>query len=195
MLSRFTRAPKIESGFTVTFGNALRIALGIVWAHKLRSILTIFGIIVGITAVVLIGATLDTVRLQAVRSTAQTIGADTFIISRVATVGNLSRKELSDKLRKNPEIYRREAEQLAAKIKDFALAAPTLDEIADVKRGNRTFLAASITGSASSIQAIRNIGLSSGRFFTEAENRHSSSVAVIGQDLVEELCPTSDPVG
>ena len=176
-------------------GNSLGIALRTLWEHKLRSILTVLGIVIGIAAVVLIGATLGVVRDLAAESTARTIGADTFIIAQVASVGNLSRKELSDKLRKNPEIYRREAEVLAARVNAGTLLAPGLEEIADVKAGNNTFLAASIAGATENIQAIRNIALSGGRFFTETENRRSLRVAVIGQDLVKELFPSTDPIG
>ena len=43
-------------------GNSLGIALRTLWAHKLRSILTVLGIVIGIAAVVLIGATLEVVR-------------------------------------------------------------------------------------------------------------------------------------
>jgi putative ABC transport system permease protein len=175
--------------------NAFLIAAGTLWGHKLRSVLTVFGIVIGITAVVLIGTTLGALRETAARSTAQTIGADTFIIAQVASVGNLSRKKLSEKLRKNPKIYRREAEALAARISDVAIAAPTLEETADVKRGNKTFLAAGITGSTANLQAIRNINLSSGRFFTEAENRRSMRLAVVGQAVVDEISPASDPIG
>ena len=187
--------PRRNSSGPLRCLNSLRIAASTLWSHKLRSILTVFGIVVGIAAVVLIGATLKAVRETALKSTAQTIGADTFLISRVASVGNLSRKELSDKLRKNPEIYRREAEAFASRVRDIALAAPTLEEIADVKAGNTTFLAASITGSTADIQPIRNIQLSNGRFFTEAENHRSLRLAVIGQDLVDELSPSTDPIG
>jgi putative ABC transport system permease protein len=179
----------------VTVGNSFGIAGKTLWAHKLRSILTIFGIVIGIAAVVLIGATLGVVREMAVKSTAQTIGADTFIIAQVASVGNLSRKELSNKLRKNPEIYRREAERLAARVTEDALTAPVLDAIADVKAGNKLFKAASVSGSTENIQMIRNIKLSSGRFFTAAEARRSARVVIIGQDVVNEISPSSDPLG
>jgi putative ABC transport system permease protein len=179
----------------MTMLSSLRMAADTLWSHKLRSALTIFGIVIGIAAVVLIGATLEAVRETAVRSTAQTIGADTFILSRVASVGNLSRKELSEKLRKNPEIYRHEAEAFAERVRATAFAAPTMEEFADAKAGNQIFLAASITGSTAAIQSIRNIRLGSGRFFTEAENHRSLKLAVIGQDLVDELSPSSDPIG
>jgi putative ABC transport system permease protein len=176
-------------------GNALRIAVDTLWSHKLRSALTVFGIVIGVAAVVLVGATLGAVRDIAVKTTAQSFGANTFIISQVASVGNLSRKELSDKLRKNPEIYRQEAEKLGQRIGDSTLLAPALQSVADVKAGNRTFLAAAVSGSMAVIQEIRDIKLSSGRFFTDEENRRAQGVAVIGQDLADELFPALEPLG
>jgi putative ABC transport system permease protein len=177
-----------------TIRISLNIATSTLWAHKLRSLLTIFGIVTGIAAVVLIGGTLDVIRMIAAKSTAQTIGADTFIISQVASIGDLSRKDLERKLRINPEIYRREAESFALSSKEVARTAPGLSETADVKAGNKLFLAASITGSTPEIQVIRNIEISAGRFFTETENRRSNPVAIIGQDLVNELFPSVDPI-
>jgi putative ABC transport system permease protein len=178
----------------VALTNALFIALDTLWAHKLRSALTVFGIVIGIAAVVLVGATLGIIGDIAVRTTAQTFGANTFIVSRIASVGDLTRKELSNKLRKNPEIYRREAEAFAGRLGGAATVVPALQAIADVKAGNRKFLAASITGSTAGIQEIRDIRLSTGRFFTDEENRRSQGVVVIGQDLADELFPSTDPL-
>jgi putative ABC transport system permease protein len=181
--------------FWAAIRSALEIAAGTLWTHKLRTSLTLFGIVVGIAAVVLVGATLGVVREQAVKTTSQTFGANSFIVSQVASSGNLSRKELSDKLRKNPEIYRREAEWIASRINEEAIAAPVLSEVSDVRAGNRLFLAASISGSTSPLHTIRDIRMSSGRFFSETENRRSLGVAVIGQNLVAELFPSVDPIG
>jgi ABC-type antimicrobial peptide transport system permease subunit len=72
------------------------------WAHKLRSALTVFGIVIGFAAVVLVGAALQALRNYAVLTTAQAFGVNTFLISRVASVGTLSRKELAGKTRINP---------------------------------------------------------------------------------------------
>lgn len=163
--------------------------------HKLRSALTLLGIIIGIAAVVLVGATLGVVRETVVQSTARTFGTDNFLIAQVGSVGNLNRKALSEKIRKNPEIYRREAERLAKRLEPYARTAPVLQNFSDVKAGKRIFLTAQITGSNSTIQTIRDIPLSSGRFFTETENQRSRGVAIIGQALVEELFPDTDPLG
>jgi putative ABC transport system permease protein len=177
------------------WSNAFVIAVTTLWAHKLRSLLTVFGIVIGIAAVVLAGATLLSVRDLAVRSTAQSFGVNTFIVSQVASVGSLTRKELAEKLRKNPEIYRWEAEQLRSRMDHAALLAPVLQSVVDIKAGNRTFLAATVIGSTADIQAIRDITLDSGRFFTEEEHRRSRAVAIIGRDLANELFPSLDPLG
>jgi len=195
MLKRTRIAGNRRSSFAISAKNSFVIAWTTLWVHKLRSILTVFGIVIGIAAVILMGATLEVIRELAVRSTAQTIGADTFIIAQVGSAGTLGRKELSRKLRVNPEIYRREAEALDGRVQDAAMTAPVLSEISDIKSGNRRFLAASVSGSTPNIQIIRNIRLSRGRFFTESENRRSLRVAVIGQDVVEEISPSSDPLG
>jgi putative ABC transport system permease protein len=162
--------------------------------HKLRSALTLFGIIIGIAVVVLVGATLGVVRERVVESTARTFGTNNFIIAQIGSVGTLSRKELEEKLRKNPEIYRREAEKLAERLNPDALTSPVLQQYSDVKAGNRMYLTALVTGSDTNLRTIRNIELSSGRFFTETENRRSKGVAVIGQNLVDELFPSVDPL-
>ena len=163
----------------VAFANAFIIAANTLWTHKLRSFLTIFGIIVGIAAVVLAGATLVSVRDIAAKSTAQSFGTNTFIVSQVASVGDLSRKELSRKLRRNPKIYRREAEELERRVKESALIAPTLQTVADIKAGNTIFLAATVIGSTPEIQTIRDIKVDIGRFYTEEENRRSLGVLVM----------------
>jgi putative ABC transport system permease protein len=194
-LETYSHHTKATQNWPVTLMNAFRIALDTLWMHKLRSALTLFGIIIGIAAVVLVGAILGVVRESVVRSTARTFGTDNFLIARVGSVGNLSRKALAEKLRKNPEIYHREAEKLSERLEPYARTAPVLQTFSDVKAGKRMFLTAQVIGSNPTIRTIRNIPLSRGRFFSETENQRSKSIAVIGQALADELFPDVDPLG
>ena len=125
-LETYSHHTKATQNWPVTLMNAFRIALDTLWMHKLRSALTLFGIIIGIAAVLLVGAILGVVRESVVRSTARTFGTDNFLIARVGSVGNLSRKALAEKLRKNPEIYHREAEKLSERLEPYARTAPVL---------------------------------------------------------------------
>jgi putative ABC transport system permease protein len=188
-----TRPP--GRGTLVAAGNALRIAAATLLAHRLRSTLTVLGIVIGIAAVVLVGAAIQGLNDYAVATTTQAFGSNTFLVSQVASLGSLSRKELADKLRKNPEIERREAETLAAATAGAVRIAPSLQAMSDVKAGNRTFLAASVTGSTANLEVIRDIRISRGRFFNDEENRRSQLVVVLGQDIVDELFPSVDPLG
>jgi len=190
-----TRPDRTARAWPATLANAFRIALDTLWMHKLRSALTLFGIIIGIAAVVLVGATLGVVRDSVVRSTARTFGTDNFLIAQVGSVGDLGRKELAEKLRKNPRIYRREADRLARRLEPYARTASVLQALSDVRAGDRVFLTAQVTGSTPAIQSIRDIPVGAGRFFTETETRRSQGVAVIGQALVDELFPEADPLG
>jgi putative ABC transport system permease protein len=191
----YNRHTKTPQNWSVTLVNAFRIALDTLWMHKLRSVLTLFGIIIGIAAVVLVGAILGVVRESVVRSTARTFGTDNFLIAQVGSVGNLSRKALAEKLRKNPEIYHQEAERLSERLERYARTAPVLQTFSDIKAGRRMFLTAQVIGSNPAIRTIRDIPLSRGRFFSETEHQRSKSIAVIGQALVDELFPDMDPLG
>jgi putative ABC transport system permease protein len=187
--------PRPSTSLAASIEAAFGIALDTLWSHKLRSSLTLLGIVIGIAAVVLVGAAIRGLGEYAVTTTAQAFGSNTFLVSQIASVGNLDRKELSDKLRRNPEIYRHEAESLTAATAAYTRTASALQESSDIKAGNRTFLAASITGASESIERIRDVRLSRGRFYTEEENRHSMRVAILGRDVADELFPTVDPLG
>jgi hypothetical protein len=155
---------KTNRSWPVTFANAFQIALDTLWMHKMRSALTPFGIIIDIAAVVLVGASLGVVRESVVRSTTRTFGTDNFLVARVGSIGNLDHKALAEKLRKNPKIYRREAERLASQIEPYARTAQVLQNFSDVNAGKKTFLSAQFTGSNSMIQTLCDISLSAGDF-------------------------------
>ena len=66
------------------FQNALRLAVDSLRAHKLRSFLTLLGIIIGVASVILVGAAIDGVGVYAEQSTSKAFGAESFIVARVA---------------------------------------------------------------------------------------------------------------
>ena len=83
------------------FENALRLALDSIRAHKLRSFLTLLGIIIGVASVILVGAAIDGVGVYAEQSTSKAFGAESFIVARVTGAG-LSRREYFREIRRRP---------------------------------------------------------------------------------------------
>ena len=84
--------------------NALGLAWDSIRAHKLRSFLTLLGVIIGVASVILVGSAIDGLGLYAQESTAKAFGSESFLIAQVANVGSMTRKQYFDRLKYNRQI-------------------------------------------------------------------------------------------
>src|SRR5579883_1949279 len=81
--------------------TALGLAIDAIRAHKLRSFLTLLGVIIGVASVVLVGSAIRGLGTYAEVSTARAFGTDSYLVAQIASVGNLTRKEVSERLKRN----------------------------------------------------------------------------------------------
>ena len=83
------------------FRFQLASAIGLAWdslrAHKLRTFLTLLGIMIGVASVILVGSAIDGLGLYAQESTAKTFGSESFVLQQVTNAR--SRKEYFDKIK------------------------------------------------------------------------------------------------
>src|SRR5512142_693775 len=86
------------------FQNAFRLAMDSIRAHKLRSFLTLLGVIIGVASVIMVGAAIEGLGVYAERSTAKAFGSESFMVAQIAATGRLSRREIFDKLKRNKRI-------------------------------------------------------------------------------------------
>lgn len=182
-------------GVFYRFTTAAALAVDSIRAHKLRSFLTLLGVIIGVASVVLVGAAIDGLGLYAERSTAKAFGTDSYLIGQILQLGRLTRKERQDKLRYNKEIRLDDVEYLRITTGDQILYSPYRQKGDDVKHENQTFESASIIGVAAALPDIRDVTLVDGRFFTENEEKSRQPVAIIGQDIVAQFFPSTSPIG
>src|ERR1700704_6750312 len=81
-------------------------ALGLAWdslrAHKLRTFLTLLGVMIGVASVILVGSAIDGLGLYAEESVSKTFGSESFVLQQVANAQ--SRRELFDKLKFNRQL-------------------------------------------------------------------------------------------
>ena len=175
--------------------TALRLGLDSIRAHKLRSFLTLLGVIIGVASVVLVGAAIEGLGVYAQESTAKAFGTDSFLVAQIASAGRLTRKEFSEKLKRNKRIRAVDVDYLRITTGEQVLYSPYRQRSGDVKSGETLFEAASILGVSSSMPEIRDITLTDGRFFTEYEERTRQAVAVIGEDLRLAFFPATSPIG
>jgi putative ABC transport system permease protein len=171
------------------FSNAFRLAMDSIRAHKLRSFLTLLGVIIGVASVIMVGAAIEGLGVYAEQSTSKAFGSESFLVAQIAATGRLSRRDLFDKLKRNKPIRNDDARFVESLAGDKVLFSPYRQHISDVKRDNLICEDSSILGSAAALADIRDIGVVDGRFFTDQEEHTRAFVAVIGDTVRTTLFP------
>ena len=165
-------------------------------AHKLRSFLTLLGVIIGVASVVMVGAAIEGLGVYAEQSTAKAFGSESFMVAQIVSTGRLSRREYFDKVRHNRPIRRDDYRFLEAFNGDKVLYSPYRNQVADIKHENLTCEDTVVIGVSADMSTIRDIGVVDGRFFTPQEDRSRALLAVIGQTVKDTLFPAeSSPLG
>jgi putative ABC transport system permease protein len=184
--------PQTNAGLTRSwnnFLNAFRLAMDSIRAQKLRSFLTLLGVIIGVASVIMVGAAIEGLSVYAEQSTAKAFGSESFMVAQIAATGRLSRKEYFEKLKRNKPIRTDDQRFAESLVGDRVLFSPYRQHISDVKRENLICEDSSILGAAASMADIRDIGVVDGRFFTDQEDRSRAYVAVIGDTVRTTLFP------
>ena len=147
---------------------------------------------VGTTAVVQTG--LDGLARSARDASARAFGSDSFVLTKLAA-GTLSRRELADKIERNPNITRGDVRFLDSVAGGRVLYAATAQRSGDVIAEGRKFENATISGTQAALFDIRDVGIVRGRAITTDEEVRGAQVIVVGHAIVNELFPAVDPLG
>ncbi len=170
-------------------------ALDSLAAHRLRSFLTLLGVVIGVASVILVGAGIEGLGMTAEETTARAFGTESYLLAQIANVGRLTPKERAARLRNNRQLRRDDLTYLRSETGDEILYSPYSQRIDDVKRDERILEGCSIIGVASVLAEIRDVAVVEGRFFTEQEERNKAFVAVVGEDIRTEFFPGASPIG
>src|SRR5512140_987084 len=84
--------------------NSFRMAMDSLRSHKLRSFLTVLGVIIGVASVIMVGSAIEGLGVYAQQSTAKAFGSESFMVAQIAATGRLSRREFFDKIKRNKPI-------------------------------------------------------------------------------------------
>jgi len=180
---------------STSFLTALSLAIDSIKAHKLRSFLTLLGVIIGVASVILVGAGIEGLGMTAEETTSKAFGTESYLLAQVANVGRMTAKQRAAMLRNNRQLRRDDLTYLRASTGEEVQYSPYFQRIDDVKRDDRTLEACSIIGVAAALSEIRDVGVIDGRFFTEQEERTKAFVAVIGDELRQYFFPGASPIG
>src|SRR3982074_3298172 len=172
--------------------EGLRLAVSGLLSNRLRSALTMLGILIGVSAVILLvgvgnGATV------AVQQQIQSLGSNLLTVfpSNARSAGGVQQgfgTGSSFTLDDVKAIANRQASP------DGVTASPSAGGRAQLTYGNQNWNT-SLTGTTQDFPSVRNYQLASGQFFTSADVAAASNVAVIGQTIVDNLFNGADPIG
>jgi len=172
--------------------DLLHAALRALRAHKLRSFLTLLGVIIGVaTMVSVVGviAGLDAyVKEQVIR-----LAPDVYVVDRLGIIR--SRKDLVQAL-KRPRMTFADYERVRrAGLAHTAQVSTRAFRTMTVRWEDRHLANVFVVGSTSNFAAMFNLDLESGRYFSDNEDQAAANLAVIGADTRDELFPRLDPLG
>jgi putative ABC transport system permease protein len=191
---RDVRGAWVRSSYEVLL--AAQLAWDSIRSHKLRSFLTLLGVIIGVASVIIVGAAIEGLGTFAEESTTKLLGSDSYIIAKIAQAGRFDRKQFFEKVRRNKEIGTNELDYLNEVAGETSYFSAYRNASSDVLRDGITLETVAIIGVNATMTEIKDIGLADGRFFTDQEDRLRRPVAVIGEEVRTTLFPDgSSPIG
>jgi putative ABC transport system permease protein len=174
------------------FKEAVQLALQSLWSSKLRSVLTLLGVVIGVASVIAV-VTLVNGANTFVETKFSSYGADVFTVSKMPSIITNSDDYVRYQKRKNILFgdYRYIADDCKRCVGLGAQQATT----GKVVRGTQSVTDSSIRGYTWQMPSLQNLNIIQGRDFTETDEAHASHVAIIGTDIVDNLLPGTDPIG
>ena len=188
------KAPRYRRQRLASFWEASRISIDSIWSHKLRSFLTLLGIIIGVASVVSVGAAIEGLRNYVTDSLEGALGSNTIIVARIAGV-NISYDDYLEMLRKHKPVRLRDMEAVQDVCGDCEAISPMMSRSDNVKRGGQIFEQASINGVNEDMLKIEKVDLEEGRFISGSDVIRAIPSAVIGVDIRDELFGSVDAIG
>jgi putative ABC transport system permease protein len=172
--------------------EAVGIALASLRANRLRSVLTLLGIVIGVMTVITVISFISGLN-SFVADEVFNLGADVFVVNRTPPAVINQADWIAARKRKN--LYMEDAAAVRELCSECTAVGAQLTAGARVKSGREFIDGTQIRGLTPEIPVILGENLDSGRAITDYDVRHSRFVAVVGTDIVDNLFPFVDPIG
>jgi len=177
------------------FADAALIALRSIFAQKMRAFLTLIGIIIGVSSVVVVGASISGFNEYVLATVSRILGVNHFMMDRFAHQGEWSDEDWDRAVKRNKEFRIADYEWLAANCTTCKEVGAGVSNNIDLKYGDKELFGTQINGVTANMGEIENKTISNGRFLAPHEVERSMPVAVIGGDVATKFFEGVDPIG
>ncbi|MGH7487839.1 MAG: ABC transporter permease, partial [bacterium] len=177
-----------------SFAESISVALDSLRSSKLRSFLTLLGIILATTTLIAVMSIIHGMNVY-IADNVSSMGADGFSIVRMAFIGNFDPKKFLEMQKKNPQLSPDEFDFLKSRATLVRELGMSSGRQANISYSGDTVEDVSLTGATTNFAALNNTDVAAGRFFADVEDQRHLDVAFLGNDLKERFFPTTDPIG
>ncbi|MGI8962831.1 MAG: ABC transporter permease [Bryobacteraceae bacterium] len=179
---------------SVSFWESARIAIDSLGKSKLRSFLTLLGIILATSTLIAVMSFVHGMNLY-IATKLSDMGSNGFRVARIVFIGNWDPKKYLEAERRNPQIKPEEYEFIKANARLVSDIGLETDKNVSISRGGQTMQGVDVMGITANILALSDIEVGGGRAISEEEVRRHAPVAFIGSDVSDRFLSGQDPVG
>lgn len=175
----------------MSWGELLAIALQALRRNRLRSFLTLLGVIIGVATVVSVVSIISGLNLY-VREKVLILNPDVLVFTKYGIIRSRGEFILA---RKRKPVTLREARLIERECRTCAAVAAQTKHRDAVHVGRRRVPDIQILGNSASMQSMLRTDVEAGRVFSPVEEEHAAPVAIIGAEIKDQLFPRVDPIG
>lgn len=196
----FSAAAQTHKSYRISFGfsrwgEAFRVAASAILANRLRSSLTIIGVVIGVAVVTFVAALLEGAQ-NYIKQTASELGPGIVRIDKASFQDFLGdAQSFAEALAKRPDITIEDIAGLRQRIGDRLEVGAQIDAALPAQRGNNSLQGIAVQGVSANIAALSTIKIVRGRELTDFDDENRRSVCVIGSDVDELLFPDREALG
>ncbi|HEY2461687.1 MAG TPA: ABC transporter permease [Candidatus Acidoferrum sp.] len=182
---------KFRDGVTIL--ETFRLALEALRAHKLRSFLTLLGVILAVTTLVAVMSVVAGLNFYVADKVAN-LGANVYLIDRF---GIITSADAFFKAQRRPVITLDEYQRLEENLKTASAIAAEGGQSIDIRSEGKGILLqnTSVNGVSPNYGDVRSVNVASGRMLTQADDLHHAPVCFIGSDVEKKFFANVDPIG
>lgn len=175
--------------------DAFWIASRSILEHKLRAFLTLIGIIIGVAAVVVVGASISGLNSYVSTQISKVLGTNHFMIARMAFSGRMADEEFERANRRNKKPTWDEYLYLKENCKNCSEIGAQMFNNADFNENGVEMPSVTINGVTSNFDVIEDKSIIEGRFISANDESIAAKVCVIADDVREKYFPNTSPIG
>src|SRR5690242_5389300 len=174
------------------FIEALSLAASAIKAHKLRSFLTLLGIIFGVAVVIVVVSLIEGFN-KYFEEKISDLGSNAFVVDKMGIVTSM--QEWMDKSKKNKDIKEEDFEAIRANRVNVKDVAAMMRRRITIKYDTKSLQDVMLMGVTANMADIDTVKVEQGRYINEEEDKHAQDACFIGYEAIKQFFLGVDPIG